>query len=212
VTRREARRYVLATLRLAPQNHASLPRIAGQQPVRCGPPERYRTRRVAWSVRLTWPLFIACLCRVPDLHGRVLPEPHFRCRCRAAGALNPLLGRPGAVLGGRSGWSKRCRRLHGARRHSELPATYWLCCASTWCAGLVVSLLLFGLHPYLPGWLGLRGASEGFGKDLPGVLGGFQFLKAVQLAYVNMLIPAVKRGGDDRSRGSRPNVTNITST
>jgi Na+-driven multidrug efflux pump len=47
--------------------------------------------------------------------------------------------------------------------------------------------LLFALHAYVPAWLGLQGAALDSAKTYMAVLGSFQVLKAVQLAYGNML-------------------------
>ena len=161
--------------------------------------------------RLTWPLFISLSLSL----SLIFTDAFFLSRISdaaagAAGALNPLLGATVVLFSavGQAGASV-AGRLHGARRHAELPATYLALLCFNLCAGVVVSALLFGLHPYLPGWLGLRGASEGFGKTYLGVLGGFQFLKAVQLAYGNML----NSRGETRwvmIEAVATNVTNIT--
>jgi putative MATE family efflux protein len=161
--------------------------------------------------RLTWPLFISLTLSL----SLIFSDAYFLSRISdaaagAAGALNPFLGatvvlftaiaQAGASIAG---------RLLGARRHQELPLTYLaLLCINAF-AGLATSAILFLLHPYLPGWLGLRGESEHYGQTYMGVLGSFQFLKAIQLAYGNML----------NSRGQTrwvmiesvaTNVTNIT--
>ncbi len=125
---------------------------------------------------------------VADLHGRFFLSRISDAAAGAAGALNPLLGATVVLFSaiGQAGASV-AGRLHGARRYGELPATYLALLVFNLSVGLLISALLFSLHPYLPRWLGLRGASEGFGKTYLGVLGGFQFLKAVQIAYGNML-------------------------
>jgi len=106
----------------------------------------------------------------------------------AAGALNPLLGATLVLFSsiGQAG-SSVAGRLLGARRYGELPATYLALLAFNSLVGIVVSALLFLLHPYLPGWLGLRGESELYGQTYLGVLGSFQFLKAIQIAYGKVL-------------------------
>ena len=48
-------------------------------------------------------------------------------------------------------------RLLGAGRDDELPLTYMALLAFNLAVGAVVSALLFLLHPYIPGWLGLAG-------------------------------------------------------
>jgi len=139
--------------------------------------------------RLTWPLFISLSLSF----SLIFADAFFLSRISdaaagAAGALNPLLGATVVLFSsvGQAGASV-AGRLLGARRHRELPATYLALFAFNFAIGLAVSALLFLLHPYLPGWLGLRGASESYGKTYLGVLGGFQFLKAVQIAYGNIL-------------------------
>lgn len=139
--------------------------------------------------RLTWPLFISLSLSL----SLIFADAFFLSRISdaaagAAGALNPLLGATVVLFSsiGQAGASV-AGRLHGARRYSELPATYLALLGFNLVAGLLVSGLLFALHPFLPGWLGLVGESAEYGKTYLGILGGFQFLKAVQLAYGNML-------------------------
>ncbi|HKO50357.1 MAG TPA: MATE family efflux transporter [Polyangiaceae bacterium] len=139
--------------------------------------------------RLTWPLFISLSLSL----SLIFADAFFLSRISdaaagAAGALNPLLGAALVLFSsvGQAGASV-AGRLLGARRHSELPGTYLALLVFNSLIGIVVSVLLFALHPYLPGWLGLRGASEAFGRTYLCVLGSFQFLKAVQIAYGNIL-------------------------
>jgi putative MATE family efflux protein len=139
--------------------------------------------------RLTWPLFVSLSLSL----SLIFADAFFLSRISdaaagAAGALNPLLGATLVLFSsiGQAGASV-AGRLLGARRHGELPATYLALLVFNFAIGIAISALLFLLHPYLPGWLGLRGASEAFGKTYLGVLGSFQFLKAVQIAYGNVL-------------------------
>ncbi|HET7538371.1 MAG TPA: MATE family efflux transporter [Polyangiaceae bacterium] len=139
--------------------------------------------------RLTWPLFISLSLSL----SLIFADAFFLSRISdsaagAAGALNPVLGSIVVLFSslGQAGASV-AGRLLGARRHAELPATYLALVTFNFSVGVVISVLLFLLHPYLPGWLGLRGASEAYGKTYLGVLGSFQFLKAIQIAYVNVL-------------------------
>jgi len=138
---------------------------------------------------LTWPLFISLSLSL----SLIFSDAYFLSRISdaaagAAGALNPLLGATLVLFSsiGQAGASV-AGRLLGARRHSELPSTYLALVAFNLLVGLAVSAVLFSLHSILPGWLGLRGASATYGKTYLGVLGGFQFLKAVQIAYGNVL-------------------------
>jgi len=139
--------------------------------------------------RLTWPLFISLSLSL----SLIFADAFFLSRISddaagAAGALNPLLGATVVLFSsiGQAGASV-AGRLLGARRYGELPATYLALVAFNLVVGVAVSGLLFALHPFLPGWIGLRGASEAYGETYLGVLGGFQFLKAIQIAYGNVL-------------------------
>ncbi|HYP90190.1 MAG TPA: MATE family efflux transporter, partial [Polyangiaceae bacterium] len=136
-----------------------------------------------------WPLFISLSLSLSLIFSDAFFLSHISdAAAGAAGALNPLLGATVVLFSslGQAGASV-AGRLLGARRTAELPATYLALVVFNLSVGLVVSGLLFVLHPFLPGWLGLRGASEAYGKTYLGVLGGFQFLKAIQIAYVNVL-------------------------
>jgi putative MATE family efflux protein len=139
--------------------------------------------------RVTWPLFISLALSLA-LH---FTDAFFLSRisdaaAAAAGAINPLLaatvvlfssvGQAGASVAG---------RLMGAQRHHELPPTYLALLAFNLVVGIVVSGALFLLHPYIPYWLGLRGETAEFAKTYLAIMGGFQVLKAVQLAYGNIL-------------------------
>ncbi len=140
-----------------------------------------------WSV--TWPLFISLGLSL-SLH---FTDAIFLSRisdsaAAAAGAINPLLGATLVLFAavGQAGASV-AGRLHGAGRHAELPLTYYSLLGFNLAVGLLVSALLFVLHPFVPGWLGLSGETESSARTYMAVLGGFQVLKAVQLAYGNML-------------------------
>jgi putative MATE family efflux protein len=139
--------------------------------------------------RLTWPLFISLTLSL----SLIFTDAFFLSRISdaaagAAGALNPFLGATVVLFTAiAQAGSSIAGRLLGARRYGELPRTYLAMLCINAFAGVLVSALLFVLHPYLPGWLGLRGESEAYGRTYMGVLGSFQFLKAIQLAYGNML-------------------------
>lgn len=140
-----------------------------------------------WAV--TWPLFVSLGLSL-SLH---FTDAFFLSRisdsaAAAAGAINPLLGATLVLFSsvGQAGASV-AGRLLGARRHQELPRTYLALLAFNLVVGIGVSAALFLLHPYVPGWLGLRGAAAEAAQTYLAVMGGFQFLKAVQLAYGNML-------------------------
>jgi len=167
---------------------APLEQPPASNPLASAPPPSAETELPGlW--RLTWPLFISLSLSL----SLIFADAFFLSRISdaaagAAGALNPLLGATVVLFASiGQGGASVAGRLLGARRHSELPASYLALVAFNLVVGLAVSGLLFLLHPYLPGWLGLRGASEGYGKVYLAVLGGFQFLKAIQIAYGNVL-------------------------
>ncbi len=138
---------------------------------------------------MTWPLFVSLALSL----SLNFTDAFFLSRisdaaAAAAGAINPLLGATLVLFSvvGQAGASV-AGRLHGARRHGELPLTYLALLGFNLTAGLFISGLLLALHPFVPGWLGLHGEAEQSAKVYMAVLGGGQVLKAVQLAYGNML-------------------------
>ena len=139
--------------------------------------------------RVTWPLFVSLgLSLSLNFTDAFFLSRISDSAAAAAGAINPLLGATLVLFSvmGQAGASV-AGRLHGARRHSELPLTYFALLAFNLGVGLAISSLLFLLHPYVPVWLGLEGEALASAKTYMAVLGGFQVLKAVQLAYGNML-------------------------
>ncbi len=140
--------------------------------------------------RVTWPLFVSLGLSL----SLSFTDAFFLSRisdsaAAAAGAINPLLGATLVLFSviGQAGASV-AGRLHGARRYAELPRTYLVMLAFNLTAGASISLALYLLHSHVPGWLGLRGEAAEAAQTYLAVLGGFQVLKAVQLAYGNMLI------------------------
>jgi putative MATE family efflux protein len=139
--------------------------------------------------RVTWPLFVSLALSL-SLH---FTDAFFLSRisdaaAAAAGAINPLLGAAIVLFSavGQAGASV-AGRLMGAKRYKELPLTYLALLGFNVAAGLLVSGLFFVVHPFVPGWLGLTGETAEYARVYLGVMGSFQILKAVQLAYGNML-------------------------
>lgn len=139
--------------------------------------------------RVTWPLFVSLGLSL----SLSFTDAFFLSRisdsaAAAAGAINPLLGATLVLFSvmGQAGASV-AGRLHGAQRHAELPHTYLALLVFNLAFGLVISAALFLLHTHIPGWLGLQGEAAESAKIYLAVLGGGQVLKAVQLAYGNML-------------------------
>jgi putative MATE family efflux protein len=139
--------------------------------------------------RVTWPLFISLALSLSLSFTDAFFLSHISdAAAAAAGAINPMLGATLVLFSavGQAGASV-AGRLLGAKRHAELPLTYLALLAFNLTLGLLVSALLFALHRHVPGWFGLRGEAEAAAMTYMAVLGGFQFLKAVQLAYGNVL-------------------------
>jgi putative MATE family efflux protein len=139
--------------------------------------------------RVTWPLFVSLSLSL----ALIFTDAFFLSRisdaaAAAAGAINPLLGttitlfstvaQAGASVAG---------RMMGARRNDELPLTYFTMIGFNLVVGVVVSVLFLALHGLIPGWLGLGGESAKLAATYLAVMGGGQVLKAVQLAYGNIL-------------------------
>lgn len=106
----------------------------------------------------------------------------------ATGALLPLLGATLVVFiaVGQAGASV-ASQLSGARRYDEVPLTYLALVTFNLALGLLTSALFFALRHQLPAWLGLEGSLRADASTYLGVLGSFQFLKATQIAYGNIL-------------------------
>jgi Na+-driven multidrug efflux pump len=139
--------------------------------------------------RVTWPLFVSLGLSL----SLSFTDAFFLSRisdsaAAAAGAINPLLGATLVLFSvmGQAGASV-AGRLHGAQRHAELPRTYFVMLAFNLTIGAAISATLFLLHTRVPAWLGLRGQAASFASTYLAILGGCQVLKAVQLAYGNML-------------------------
>lgn len=139
--------------------------------------------------KLTWPLLVSLGLSL-SLH---FTDAFFLSRisdaaAAAAGAINPLLGATVVLFSavGQAGASV-AGRLLGAKRHAEVPRTYLALLAFNSLLGLGVSGALFLLHPFVPRWLGLSGEAAESAETYLAVMGGFQFLKAIQLAYGNIL-------------------------
>jgi Na+-driven multidrug efflux pump len=139
-----------------------------------------------WKV--TWPLFVSLGLSL-SLH---FTDAFFLSRisdaaAAAAGAINPLLGATLVLFSsvGQAGASV-AGRLLGARRHSELPRTYLAVLCFNLAAGVGISSLLFLLHPYVPGWLGLRGEAAESAETYMAVLGGWVMVEAIATNVANI--------------------------
>lgn len=159
-----------------------------------------------WEV--TWPLLLSFALSL-SLH---FADSFFLSRisdsaAAAGGALLPVLGMTVVLFAaiGQAGASVAAQLL-GARRLADVPATYLALVLFDLVAGVTASAVLFALHPYLPYWLGLSGAAARHAESYLAILGGFQFLKALQTGYGNVL----SSRGETRWVLAEALVTNVT--
>jgi putative MATE family efflux protein len=106
----------------------------------------------------------------------------------AAGALLPLLGATLVVFSsvGQAGASVAAQ-LMGARRHDEVPTVYLALLAFNLTLGVLASATFLVLHRKLPSLLGLQGPIHEQAATYLAIIGSFQFLKALQIGYGNIL-------------------------
>ncbi len=140
-----------------------------------------------WSV--AWPLLVSLTLSM----SLTFVDSFFLARisdraAAAAGALLPVLGATLVVFSavGQAG-SSVAAQLLGARRHAEVPIVYLSLVLFNLGLGLCTSLAFLLLHRALPTWLGLHGEMAQHAATYLGILGSFQFLKATQIGYGNIL-------------------------
>jgi putative MATE family efflux protein len=138
---------------------------------------------------VTWPLLVSLTLSL----SLNFVDSFFLARisdraAAATGALLPLLGATLVIFiaVGQAGASV-ASQLIGARRYDEVPITYLALVTFNLLLGLGTSSLFFLLRYRLPEWLGLAGELRADASTYLGVLGSFQFLKATQIAYGNIL-------------------------
>jgi len=141
-----------------------------------------------WEV--TWPLLVS-LALSMSLH---FVDGFFLSRISdaaagAVGALFPLLGATVVLFSavGQAG-ANVASQLLGARRNEEVPVAYLALILFNLAVGVATSALFFAFHRQLPALLGLQGVGAQHAQGYLALLGGFQFLKAVQIAYANVLM------------------------
>jgi putative MATE family efflux protein len=149
--------------------------------------ESGRSTPTLWAV--AWPLLMS-LTLTMSLH---FVDSFFLAQisdqaAAAAGALFPVLGATVVVFVavGQAGASV-AGQLIGARRHDEVPTVYFALVLFNFALGLVTSALFWLLHRKLPSLLGLHGAIHEQASTYLRIIGSFQFLKAVQVGYGNVL-------------------------
>ena len=140
-----------------------------------------------WEV--TWPLLFSFALSL-SLH---FVDSFFLSRVSdeaagAVGAMLPLLGSAIVLFGavGQAG-SSVASQLIGGRRHADVPVAYLALVGFNLLVGLVTSSLAVLSSDVLPRLLGLSGRGAEYASSYFALLGGFQFLKAVQVAYANIL-------------------------
>lgn len=140
-----------------------------------------------WEV--TWPLLFSFALSL-SLH---FVDSFFLSRIsdQAAGAVGSLFPLFGAVIVvfsavGQAGGSV-ASQLMGARRTDEVPVAYLALVAFNLAVGVVASGAAILFHDEVPGMLGLTGEGADHARGYLALLGGCQFLKAVQVAYANIL-------------------------
>lgn len=140
-----------------------------------------------WS--LTWPLFWSLLLTLSLSFVDAFFLSHISDRAAAAvGALLPVLGltimvfAPLAQAGG-----SVAGQLLGAGQRERVGGTYLALIAMNGVLGLCASgcFVLFG--GYIPLWLGLEPAMAEDAATYLRIVGGFQFLKAIQIGFTNIL-------------------------
>jgi putative MATE family efflux protein len=143
--------------------------------------------RGLWS--LTWPLLwsLALSLSLSFVDSFFLSRVSDEAAA-AVGALLPVLGLTLVVFSpvAQAGASV-AGQLMGAGRHSAVPPTYLALVLFNAAFGVVASAVLLLLAPWLVARLGLSGAMAEHAVVYLRLVGGFQFVKAVQLAFLNIL-------------------------
>lgn len=149
--------------------------------------ESTRAMPTLWGV--AWPLLMSLLLTL----SLNFVDSFFLAKisdqaAAAAGALFPLLGATLVVFVavGQAG-SSVAAQLIGGRRHDEVPTVYLALVLFNLACGLLTSALFWLLHRKLPSLLGLHGEIHEQASTYLKIIGSFQFLKAVQIGYGNIL-------------------------
>jgi MATE family, multidrug efflux pump len=140
-----------------------------------------------WS--LTWPLLwsLALTLSLSFVDALFLSNVSDQAAA-AVGALLPVLGMTIMVFSPISqAGANVSSQLMGARRHADVPGTYVALIIFNTCFGLLASLGFVLLSGHIPAWLGLVGGmAEDAGTYLR-IVGGFQFVRAIQIGFTNVL-------------------------
>lgn len=151
------------------------------------PPQQPEVARGLWAV--TWPLLLSYALSLSLNFVDALFLSRVSDQAAAGGgAVLPVLGATFVAFSSISlAGCSVASQLMGARRHRELPVTYGSLLVFNLGAGVLVSLVFLLLHRQLPVWLGLEGETAEHAATYLGVLGSFQFLRAVQLGFASIL-------------------------
>lgn len=140
-----------------------------------------------WS--LTWPLLSSLALTLSLTFVDAIFLSRISDRAAAAvGALLPVLGMTIMVFSPLSqAGGNVAGQLMGAGRHEDVPGTYVALIRLNVCLGVAASVgfVLFAVD--IPRWLGLAPAMAEDATTYLRIVGGFQFLKAIQIGFTNIL-------------------------
>ena len=140
-----------------------------------------------WS--LTWPLLwsLALTLSLGFVDAFFLSRVSDRAAA-AVGALLPVLGMTIMIFSPLSqAGSSVAGHLTGAKRHADVPGTYLALILLNGSLGLCASagFVLFADH--IPVWLGLENGMAQDASTYLRIVGGFQFLRSIQIGFSNIL-------------------------
>lgn len=140
-----------------------------------------------WS--LTWPLLssLALTLSLSFVDAFFLSRVSDRAAA-AVGALLPVMGMTIMVFSplAQAGASV-AGQLTGGGRHGEVPGTYLALVLLNGCAGIAASVFFFSCAEHVPLWLGLEPGMARDAATYLRIVGGFQFLRAIQIGFTNLL-------------------------
>lgn len=140
-----------------------------------------------WS--LTWPLLSSLALTLSLTFVDAIFLSRISDRAAAAvGALLPVLGMTVMVFSPLSqAGGNVAGQLMGAGRHEDVPGTYLALICLNACLGLAASVGFVLFATDIPRWLGLAPAMAEDATTYLRIVGGFAFLKAIQIGFTNIL-------------------------
>ncbi len=140
-----------------------------------------------WS--LTWPLLssLALTLSLSFVDAFFLSRVSDRAAA-AVGALLPVMGMTIMVFSplAQAGASV-AGQLTGAGRHADVPGTYLALVLLNGSCGILASIFFWSFAGHVPLWLGLDAGMAEDASTYLRIVGGFQFLRAVQIGFTNVL-------------------------